>query len=362
MEALADALEKLGLSVFFDARIPTGSVFDEVVDKELKSARAVVVCWTQGAVESRWVRSEALIGWEREILAAAFFEAVSLPAPYNIVQAEDLTKWHGDLSDPAFGKLLRRVGALVGRPQLEAEAKEIGAAAMWVEKDATDRSVFDAKMIDARRMFEISSRTRPVEFETRLSQIQQAFDAWLPARRARATPMPDPLIAVENDVEKLRAELITARRERDAAALALGKAAAVKPAQPAMKTEVVILPGVRDVEKLGASLQRAAVILVIAPIYSAIVKRPFVALTWICILILGPLATIFFALVNAPASEQGQAVADALANILSASGLGYRVFYANLYTAAVSFLLCRMGWVELVGRIEKPKPVEPSAP
>lgn len=227
VEVLAKALESLGVSVFFDARIPSGSVFDEVVAAELKAAKAVIVCWTPGAVESRWVRSEASIGLERDVLLAAFFETVSLTPPFNLVQAEDLRAWRGDLSDRNFQKILDRLGVLTDRPSLADEARAAAKETEWRDRDAQAKADFDAKLSEARSLFAAKQASRPLEFEARIAETEASFLRWLTARRLKsAGAMPDPLASVSENVEELRDELATAIRERDAAVAAASRALA----------------------------------------------------------------------------------------------------------------------------------------
>lgn len=234
IEALATALDSLGLSVFFDARIPTGSVFDEVVNEELKIARSVIVCWTPGAVESRWVRAEASIGLERDILLAAFFDSAKLPPPFNLVHAEDLRTWNGDLSDVAFGRLLVRLGQIVARTNLAEEARGLAVASKWQLQDVTARAEFDTKMGEARRIFAVQQQTAPIEFESRMQRASSDFESWLSARRlGKPTPPPDPLLAVETNVERLRSEIDALRGEKNAmAAIIVRQKEAARPVRP----------------------------------------------------------------------------------------------------------------------------------
>jgi len=221
---LASALEALGLTIFFDARIPTGSTFDEVVNHELSEAKAVLVCWTPPAVASRWVRSEASIGLQRDVLAAAFLKASDLPAPFNLVQTEDISDWHGGYDHPGFKKLLHRLGALVGRPRLSEEAFAKALEADWVERDRAARSQFDTLLVEARTLFEAAQSVRPADFERRLSGVRGEFEGWLLTRRTGdAGPAPDPRNAAEEAVEALRADLEAAKRERDATTAMLSR-------------------------------------------------------------------------------------------------------------------------------------------
>src|SRR6185369_4286773 len=55
----AEGLEAEGFSVWWDQELHPGEAFDQVTEKALSEARAVVVLWSKVSVESRWVRAEA---------------------------------------------------------------------------------------------------------------------------------------------------------------------------------------------------------------------------------------------------------------------------------------------------------------
>jgi hypothetical protein len=76
---LAKALETMGLSVWWDARIRSGEAFDGVIEKALEEARCVIVVWSKKSVDSDWVRAEAGDGLERGILISISIERGLIP-------------------------------------------------------------------------------------------------------------------------------------------------------------------------------------------------------------------------------------------------------------------------------------------
>lgn len=116
VQIIASALSDLKLAVWFDASLRSGDSFDEKIAEALGSAAAVLVCWTPAAVRSDWVRAEATDGRESDRLAACFLHPTALIPPFNLTHAEDLSTWAGQEDDPAWIKLLERIGELVGRP------------------------------------------------------------------------------------------------------------------------------------------------------------------------------------------------------------------------------------------------------
>jgi hypothetical protein len=148
VQAIVRRLEALGLRVWFDAEMKSGTTFDVEIDRQVRGARAVLVCWSPGAVASDWVRGEATIGRERGVLAAVVLKPCALPAPFNLVHAESMV---GGVAGPASAEWLRvleRIGQLVGRPGLAAyealeASRDKAAHAAWMAQHAGD-PLFDA--------------------------------------------------------------------------------------------------------------------------------------------------------------------------------------------------------------------------
>ena len=58
---IAARLENEGFAVWWDAAIHSGETFDEVIERQLRAAKAAVVLWSPRSVASRWVRAEATL-------------------------------------------------------------------------------------------------------------------------------------------------------------------------------------------------------------------------------------------------------------------------------------------------------------
>lgn len=123
VEAIAERLRGVGLSVWFDSRLAAGESFDEEINREVRAARCVLVCWSPGAVESQWVRAEAGIGRERDVLCAIMLEEAQLMPPYNVIHTADLTKWNGEDTNHGWLAALARIGQLTERPDLVARGE-----------------------------------------------------------------------------------------------------------------------------------------------------------------------------------------------------------------------------------------------
>lgn len=141
VEEIANALRALRLSVWFDARLQTGHSFDAEINREVRAAKCVLVCWSVNAVASEWVRAEAAIGRQRGVLAACFLEPCELFPPFNLIHAEDLS--HGELghANPAWVKIVDQIGNLSGRPRLGAYlglGGDRAAQGIWLAENPND--------------------------------------------------------------------------------------------------------------------------------------------------------------------------------------------------------------------------------
>lgn len=118
VQIIASSLSDLKVSVWFDTKLRAGGSFDEEIAAALNTAKAVLVCWTPAAIASEWVRGEAAQGHESNRYVACFLQPTKLIPPFNLIQTENLCAWAGQPDDPAWLKLLDRIGELVGRPGL----------------------------------------------------------------------------------------------------------------------------------------------------------------------------------------------------------------------------------------------------
>ena len=118
----AESFAREGFSVWWDAALRSGQTFDEVIEKELRSAKAVVVLWSPRSVASRWVRAEATLADRRNTLVPAIIEACDRPIIFELTHAADLADWTGDTSDSRWRTLVSDLRRLVDDGNDEAQA------------------------------------------------------------------------------------------------------------------------------------------------------------------------------------------------------------------------------------------------
>ena len=112
-----------GFSVWWDAALRSGETFDEVIERELRGAKAVVVLWSPRSVTSRWVRAEATLADRRNKLVPAIIEACDRPIIFELTHAADLADWTGDTSDKRWQGLVSDLHRLVDGESKKATAK-----------------------------------------------------------------------------------------------------------------------------------------------------------------------------------------------------------------------------------------------
>lgn len=146
---IADALTALKLDVWFDTRLRAGGSFDEEIAAALRAAKAVLVCWSPAALASEWVRGEATDGLKNNRLAACFLQPTDLIPPFNLTHAENLAAWAGQPDDPAWIKVLERIGELVNRPGLSTYHSVMRPGASVQEMEAWANAHGEDALVDA---------------------------------------------------------------------------------------------------------------------------------------------------------------------------------------------------------------------
>lgn len=102
----AEALQRAGLSVWWDDTLSAGEAYDEVTERALEGAKAVVVLWSKASVASRWVRAEATSADRNGTLVPVMIEACKRPIMFELRQTADLSHWKGDMHDSAWQRFV----------------------------------------------------------------------------------------------------------------------------------------------------------------------------------------------------------------------------------------------------------------
>ena len=131
----AECFGQEGFSVWWDAALHSGETFDEVIEKELKAAKAVVVLWSPRSVSSRWVRAEATLADRRNKLAPVVIESCDRPIIFELHHTVDLADWTGDTTDPRWKGFVHDLHRIIERNS----APEAPAASPPADRFRSDR-------------------------------------------------------------------------------------------------------------------------------------------------------------------------------------------------------------------------------
>ncbi len=127
----AEAFEREGLKVWWDATLRSGEAYDQVTERALRSAKAVVVLWSTRSVESRWVRAEATLADRNKTLVPAMIEPCDRPIMFELTQTTDLTRWDGSPADASWKAFLADVKRFVAeRPPLATSSSSFESSAL----------------------------------------------------------------------------------------------------------------------------------------------------------------------------------------------------------------------------------------
>ena len=118
-----------GFSVWWDATLQAGETFDEVIERELKAAKAVVVLWSPRSVQSRWVRAEATLADRSGKLVPAIIEKCDRPIIFELTHAADLADWSGDTSDSRWQAFAEDLRSVIQKHSAKAAPSPVAASA-----------------------------------------------------------------------------------------------------------------------------------------------------------------------------------------------------------------------------------------
>lgn len=131
---LQSALERVGLDVWWDKKIPAAERWRSRILAELESAKCVLVAWSEASTGSAadFVMDEANRAKKRGTLLQVRIDDVELPLGFGELQALDLIRWEGDDSNPGFQEVVAAARARVeGRPIRPPLDRRVRRRAVW---------------------------------------------------------------------------------------------------------------------------------------------------------------------------------------------------------------------------------------
>ena len=116
IQPLVQALQADGYSVWWDEHIGTGDEWRQTIEKQLDSARCVIVIWSKGSVgpEGHFVRDEASRALRRHVYVPVLIDGVEPPLGFGESQATSLKGWRGDRTDNRYRAVLEAAKRIAG--------------------------------------------------------------------------------------------------------------------------------------------------------------------------------------------------------------------------------------------------------
>jgi adenylate cyclase len=111
---LAEGIGQAGHEVWWDRHIQGGSRFSAEIDRELKSAEAVVVLWSPTSVESAWVQDEAAEGRDTGRLVPVSLAGSRPPLGFRQFHTVDFANWNGDGAPLELDDLIEAIAKTAG--------------------------------------------------------------------------------------------------------------------------------------------------------------------------------------------------------------------------------------------------------
>jgi len=112
-QEIAKYLSSAGYKIWWDASIPPGKRFDDVIQETLDSVKCVIVLWSKNSITSNWVKEEASIGKQRNILIPILIENVEPPLGFKMIQAVNLVNCFPITNKLLFKNLIESIDGLV---------------------------------------------------------------------------------------------------------------------------------------------------------------------------------------------------------------------------------------------------------
>ncbi|QLC26281.1 toll/interleukin-1 receptor domain-containing protein [Parasphingopyxis algicola] len=115
VRTIAEGLTDHGYSLWWDTALKASDNYAIKIEKALDATRSVVVCWSQQAKESLWVRAEATEALDNDKLIQLKLDESRMPLPFNVLNMIAFDGWNGERTAPEWTELERAVGEKAGR-------------------------------------------------------------------------------------------------------------------------------------------------------------------------------------------------------------------------------------------------------
>jgi len=111
VKPIVDAIEARGQTVWWDHRLAGGSTFAHEIETNLRSAKAVIVVWSNTSVTSDWVRDEAAMGRDLGRLVPIRLDDVPPPLGFGQYHSVNFSRWNGRADADEISQLIAALDA-----------------------------------------------------------------------------------------------------------------------------------------------------------------------------------------------------------------------------------------------------------
>jgi TIR domain len=155
------ALERAGLTLWWDRGLAGGVNWRLEIQAALEAARCVIVVWTYHSIGpgGDFVRDEAAYAKQRGVLVPIRLDEVAPPIGFGELQSIDLTQWRGHQRDPYFQDLVAAVTAKLERRSVPAARGPARRLARRLAFGSVVSAVVSFGAAFGANVFEIQNRT-----------------------------------------------------------------------------------------------------------------------------------------------------------------------------------------------------------
>lgn len=111
---LADAVRRLGYTVWCDEELPAGPSASGLAAERIGAAGAAIAVWSESAAASQRVRAEADLARNQGKLVQVSVDGRMPPMPFNQIQFAALGDWRGEADHQGWEKVKASLVALAG--------------------------------------------------------------------------------------------------------------------------------------------------------------------------------------------------------------------------------------------------------